>query len=64
MRSLIRLELSRANNGHVIEIAQLPDQIRGYGHFKEANVETTKAEWDRLLAEWRNPNALAARVAT
>ena len=56
-------KLSPTNIGYAIEIAQLPDQIRGYGHIKEANFEKTKAEWDRLLAEWRNPNPLAMRVA-
>ena len=57
-------KLSPANIGYAIEIAQLPDQIRGYGHIKEANYETTKAEWDRLLAEWRNPNPLAVSVSS
>lgn len=47
----------------MIQIANLPGAIRGYGHIKEANFETTKVEWDRLMGEWRNPNRLAIRVA-
>ncbi len=56
-------KLSPANVDLAVEIAHLPDQIRGYGHIKDANFEKTKAEWDRLMGEWRDPNPLAVRVA-
>ncbi|NIJ70181.1 indolepyruvate ferredoxin oxidoreductase family protein [Xanthomonas sp. 60] len=41
-----------------VEIASIPEHIRGYGHIKEAHVEQAKAREAALLAQWRNPKAL------
>ena len=35
-----------------IEIANVPDQVRGYGHIREAAMETAKAEAAKLWAGW------------
>ncbi len=37
-----------------IELASLPDSMRGYGHIKENNVKAAKIKWNALLARWRN----------
>lgn len=37
------------------EIASIPEQIRGYGHVKEAHLRKAKAREAELLAEWDNP---------
>ena len=34
------------------KIASIPDQIRGYGHVKEAAMKTAKAEEAKLWAQW------------
>ena len=41
-----------------VALAALPDEIRGYGHVKERNVEKVRAKWTQQLATWR-----AGRVA-
>jgi len=38
-----------------VEIAQIPEHIRGYGHVKERHLTTARAQWDRLMAQWRSP---------
>ena len=41
-----------------VEIASIPEHIRGYGHVKEAHLEKAKAREATLLAQWKNPRAL------
>ena len=42
-----------------VEIASLPEGIRGYGHVKERHLEAARAKRKELMAQWRAP----ARVA-
>jgi indolepyruvate ferredoxin oxidoreductase len=37
-----------------VELANLPDSMRGYGHVKENNVKAAKIKWNALLARWRS----------
>ncbi|MBV8261932.1 MAG: 2-oxoacid:acceptor oxidoreductase family protein, partial [Paraburkholderia sp.] len=55
--------LSEANLSLAVELANLPDAIRGYGHIKENNLKATRAKWATLLAKWRSPENGAARHA-
>jgi indolepyruvate ferredoxin oxidoreductase len=52
-------ELVAALNGDnlalAVEIASIPEHIRGYGHVKEAHLAAAKAKEAELLAQWRNP---------
>ncbi|WP_210132961.1 indolepyruvate ferredoxin oxidoreductase family protein [Stenotrophomonas rhizophila] len=41
-----------------VEIASIPEHIRGYGHVKEAHLHKARAREAVLLAQWRNPKAL------
>ncbi|WP_425603695.1 DUF6537 domain-containing protein, partial [Stenotrophomonas capsici] len=41
-----------------VDIASIPEHIRGYGHVKEAHLHEAKAREAALLATWRNPKAL------
>ena len=52
--------LTPANHALAVEIARLPEQIRGYGHVKEAHFVKAKAKWTSLLESWRNPVAVKA----
>jgi indolepyruvate ferredoxin oxidoreductase len=47
--------LGRDNHSLAVEIASIPEQIRGYGHIKEANFEKAKAAQTRLMAQWSAP---------
>ena len=49
-------------HGPAVEIAALPETMRGFGHVKERNVAAAKAREAELLEAFRNPapNATAA----
>jgi indolepyruvate ferredoxin oxidoreductase len=38
-----------------VEIASIPEQIRGYGHVKEAHLKKAKAREAELLKQWSDP---------
>ncbi len=48
-------ELDEARHGLALELANLPEKIRGYGHVKAASVEIARAEQRRLIARMANP---------
>ena len=53
------LERLDANNvGLAVQIASIPEHIRGYGHVKHAHLQQAKAREAALLAQWRNTKAL------
>jgi indolepyruvate ferredoxin oxidoreductase len=45
--------LNPGNHALAVEVAGLPDKIRGYGHVKARNLAAVRPEWDRLLQQWR-----------
>jgi indolepyruvate ferredoxin oxidoreductase len=45
--------LSASNHALAVQIAALPEQIRGYGHVKQRNLDAVRPQWQRLLAQWR-----------
>ncbi|WP_321966533.1 indolepyruvate ferredoxin oxidoreductase family protein [Burkholderia cepacia] len=47
--------LNAANRPLALELAALPDGIRGYGHVKENNLRAVRQKWSTLLAKWRAP---------
>ncbi|HEX7916184.1 indolepyruvate ferredoxin oxidoreductase family protein [Rudaea sp.] len=55
-------KLDRNNLKLAVDIAAIPEIIRGYGHIKEANFAKAAAKRDELLNSWRNhrPTAIAA----
>ncbi len=55
--------LNAENHALAIELASLPDGIRGYGHVKENNLKAVRAKWATLLAKWRSPQGGSARHA-
>jgi indolepyruvate ferredoxin oxidoreductase len=40
-----------------VEIAQLPDGIRGYGHVKAKNLAAVRERWNAALLRWRDPSS-------
>jgi len=44
--------------GLAVEIASIPEHIRGYGHVKEKHLHAAKAREAELLGLWRNPKSL------
>ncbi len=49
--------LSPENHALAVRIASIPDDIRGYGHVKERNVEAARAKRAGLLELFRSPRA-------
>ncbi|MEJ5027596.1 indolepyruvate ferredoxin oxidoreductase family protein [Comamonas sp. MYb69] len=38
-----------------VEIASIPEDIRGYGHVKERHLAAARAKWQQLMARWHAP---------
>ena len=47
-------KLNLDNHALALEIANLPDAIKGYGHVKARNVAATRSKWNGLMEKWRN----------
>ena len=45
-----------------VEIARIPEEIRGYGHVKERHLVAARGKWQTLMAAWR-AGATRQRVA-
>ncbi len=46
----------RADNlSLAVEIASIPEDIRGYGHVKERHLVAARAKWNALMVRWRHP---------
>ena len=45
-----------------VEIASIPEDIRGYGHVKERHLLGARTKWDQLMQRWRQPAAQTAAV--
>ncbi|MBS0517561.1 MAG: indolepyruvate ferredoxin oxidoreductase family protein [Proteobacteria bacterium] len=54
--------LDQNNHALAVQIAQVPESMRGFGHIKEKNVKTAKAREASLLAAYRAP-AMAQMAA-
>ena len=56
-------KLTPANHAIAVELASIPEHIRGYGHVKEQHIETAKANEQLLLERFRNPSKAAPAAA-
>jgi indolepyruvate ferredoxin oxidoreductase len=54
-------KLTPANHATALDLARIPERVRGYGHVKDANLEAAKRDEAALLAAFRNPQPV--RVA-
>ena len=46
--------LNADNHALALDIARLPDQIKGYGHVKARNLAKARPQWERLMQAWRD----------
>ncbi len=49
--------LNAASHADAIEVARIPEQIKGYGHVKARNLAAARSRWAELMARFRNPAA-------
>ncbi len=59
METLLR-GLSRDNHALAVEIASLPESIRGFGHIKAKSVDAARSKQAQLLARYRAAPVKAA----
>jgi|KBSMisStandDraft_5_1062788.scaffolds.fasta_scaffold00915_11 indolepyruvate ferredoxin oxidoreductase len=55
-------KLTPQNHGTAVDLASVPEHIRGYGHVKEAHLKTAKAREAVLLTQFRSPLPAPAPV--
>ena len=48
-------KLSPGNHALALEIARVPEQIKGFGHVKERNLAAARTQWDSLMRQWEQP---------
>ena len=60
----IVLNLDRSNHEAAIELAAIPDQIRGYGHVRERYLASARPRQATLLEDFRHRRPVSAPVAT
>ncbi|HET7064102.1 MAG TPA: indolepyruvate ferredoxin oxidoreductase family protein [Rudaea sp.] len=53
-------KLDRDNHALAVEIATIPEHIRGYGHIKDAHLAKARARRNELIAMWRSAPATRA----
>jgi indolepyruvate ferredoxin oxidoreductase len=49
--------LNAANAATAVEIARIPEQIKGFGHVKERNVAAARERWGKLEAQFQSVDA-------
>jgi indolepyruvate ferredoxin oxidoreductase len=49
--------LTAENHALAVEIARLPEQIKGFGHVKERNLAAARERWQTLMRDWSRAGA-------
>ena len=44
--------LNRTNHATAVEVARIPELIKGYGHVKERNLKTARLQWAGLMKDY------------
>jgi indolepyruvate ferredoxin oxidoreductase len=52
--------LVTGNLGLAVDLARLPEDIRGYGHVKARHLRLVRPKWEALMAAWRQGGERAA----
>jgi indolepyruvate ferredoxin oxidoreductase len=47
--------LTPANHALAVEIASIPEQVKGFGHVKERNLAAARERWVGLMQRWAEP---------
>jgi indolepyruvate ferredoxin oxidoreductase len=46
--------LNADNHALAVDLARVPDAIKGFGHVKARNAQAAQARWATLLSQWKN----------
>ena len=55
--------LKPENHGAALEIARIPELIKGYGHVKARHLQAARPQWAALMQAFRQPAAALAKQA-
>ena len=55
--------LTAENHAVAVEIARIPEMIKGYGHVKERNVKAARAQWALLVQRFAHPAPASQKLA-
>ncbi len=55
-------KLNGSNHALAVQIARIPEEIRGFGHVKERHLHAARAKWHKLMAQWRGGPGQTATV--
>jgi indolepyruvate ferredoxin oxidoreductase len=50
--------LNANNRALAVDIARIPEDIRGYGHVKERHLKAARVKWQALMQRWRSGDVL------
>jgi indolepyruvate ferredoxin oxidoreductase len=45
-------QLTPDNHALAVQIARIPEQIKGFGHVKERNLKAARSQWQALMAQF------------
>ncbi len=51
--------LTTDNHALAVDIACIPDKIKGFGHVKDRNLVAARGQWQELMQQWRAPATAA-----
>ena len=49
-------QLNASNHALAVEIARIPEQIKGFGHVKARHLAAAREKWNSLKAQWSTQN--------
>jgi indolepyruvate ferredoxin oxidoreductase len=49
-------QLNASNHALAVEMARIPEQIKGFGHVKARHLAAARQKWNSLKAQWPTPN--------
>jgi indolepyruvate ferredoxin oxidoreductase len=53
---MVIAKLDTSNHALALELARIPEQIKGFGHVKARHLAAARLKWDALKAQWSTPN--------
>ena len=56
-------QLHAGNHALAVQIARIPEDIRGYGHVKARHVAAARSKWQALMQQWNAPTTPQQRRA-
>jgi indolepyruvate ferredoxin oxidoreductase len=49
---MVLAQLNSSNHALALELARIPEQIKGFGHVKARHLAAARQKWDALAAQW------------